>query len=221
MRFVRTDARFVVAALLAIVLAACSGQKHAAQNLVFEIAATLSAAEPEAAKYVPEQVQDIQAKLADLRASFDKGDYAGVMAAAPAVLAATQSLATAAAAQKDQILKAQNDAWTDLAAVLPDEVTALQNRVEQLNSKMPGKKAAKGLPSGTPSGTSKGTAPGVDLAAASAGMADITSLWSKAQAAFASGNLEEALATAKDVKTRADALAATLKMDPAPAAGAT
>jgi hypothetical protein len=217
MRFVRTDARFVVAALLAIVLAACSGQKHAAQNLVFEIAATLSAAEPEAAKYVPEQVQDIQAKLADLRASFDKGDYAGVMAAAPAVLAATQSLATAAAAQKDQILKAQNDAWTDLAAVLPDEVTALQNRVEQLNSKMPGKKAAKGLPSGT----SKGTAPGVDLAAASAGMADITSLWSKAQAAFAGGNLEEALATAKDVKTRADALAATLKMVPAPAAGAT
>jgi hypothetical protein len=209
MKFVRPDARFIVAALLAIVLAACSGQKHAAQNLVFEIAATLSAAEPEAAKYVPEQVQDIQAKLADLRASFDKGDYAGVMAAAPAVLAATQSLATAAAAQKDQILKAQNDAWTDLAAVLPDEVTALQNRVEVLNSKMPGKKAARLTP------------PGVDLAAASAGMADITSLWSKAQAAFAGGNLEEALATAKDVKTKADALAATLKMDPAPAAGAT
>jgi hypothetical protein len=74
---------------------------------------------------------------------------------------------------------------------------------------MRGKKAAKVTPSG------------VDLAAASAGMADITSLWSKAQAAFAGGNLEEALATAKDVKTKADALAATLKMDPAPAAGAT
>jgi hypothetical protein len=61
----------------------------------------------------------------------------------------------------------------------------------------------------------------VDPAAAGAGMADITSLWSKAQAAFAGGNLEEALATAKDVKTKADALAVALKLNPTPAAGAT
>jgi hypothetical protein len=206
MRFVRHDTKFVFAALLAIALAACSGQKDAAQSLVWEIAATLSAAEPEAAKYVPEQLKDIQDKLAGLRAQFDAHDYAGVMAAGPAVLAATQSLATAAAAKKDQILKAQNDAWNNLAAVLPDEVTALQNRVEQLSSKKPAKNPAKGA---------------VDAAAAGASMADITSLWSKAQAAFAGGNLDEALTTAQNVKAKADALAVTLKMNPAQAAGST
>jgi hypothetical protein len=213
MKFMRCQTGFVYAGLLAIALSACSGQKDAAQNRVWEIAATVSAAQPEAAKYVPGQLSDIQAKLTELQASFDKRDYAGVMAAAPAVLAAAQSLATAAAAKKDQILKAQNDAWTNLAAVLPDEVVALQNRVDQLYSNKPAKKAAKGTPSGTPSGA--------DLAAVGARMADITSLWSKAQATFAGGNLVEAVATANDVKSKADALAITLKMEPARAAGAT
>ena len=213
MEFMRRHTGFVYAALLASALSACSGQKDAAQGLVWEIAATVSAAEPEAAKYVPEQLNDVRAKLTDLRASFDKRDYAGVMAAAPAVLAAAQSLATDAAAKKDQILKAKNDAWTNLAVVLPDEVTALQNRVDQLNTKKPAKKAAKATPKGTPSGA--------DLAAVGAAMADITSLWSKAQATFAGGNLDEAVATANEVKSKADALAVTLKMDPARGAGAT
>ncbi len=196
----RHDTALLFAALLAIALAACSGQKDSAQSLLWDIAATLSAADPEAAKYVPEELEDIQTKLTDLRASFAKGDYAAVTAAAPAVLASAQSLATDAAAKKDQILKAQNDAWTNLAAVLPDEVTALQNRVDQLYSSKPGKKAPKSTPSGA------------DLAAAGSAMTDITALWSKAQAAFAGGNLDEALATAKDVKSKADALAVTLKM---------
>jgi len=202
LKFVRHHTGLVYAVLLAIALAACSGQKDAAQSLLWQIAATLSAADPEAAKYVPDELKDIQTKLADLRASFAKGDYAAVMAAAPAVLTAAQSLATDAAAKKDQILKEQNDAWTNLAAVLPDEVTALQNRVDQLYGNKPGKRAARGT----------GTLSGADLAAAGSAMADITALWSKAQAAFAGGNLDEALATAKNVKSKADALAATLKM---------
>lgn len=204
MRIMRRDTRLVFAAMLVFVLAGCSGQKDAAHSLVLEIAATVAAAAPEASKYVPEQLEDIQAKLAALQASFDKKDYDRVVAAAPEVLAAAQLLATDAAAKKDRILKEQNDSWTNLVAVLPDEVTALQSRVDLLEKK-PAKKQAKD----------------VDRAAAGASMADITSLWSKAQAAFAGGNLEEAVATAKDVKSKADALAVALKMNPAPASGAT
>jgi PBP1b-binding outer membrane lipoprotein LpoB len=194
----RHHTRYIFAALLALALAGCSGKKDAAQSLVWEIAATLSAAEPEAAKYIPEQLAEVQTKLTDLRAAFDKKDYAGVIAAAPGVLDQAQALATAAAAKKDQILKAQNDAWTNLAAVLPDEVTALQGRLNELNSKKPVKKARSGTPKA------------VDLTAAGAAMTDITALWSKAQAAFAGGNLDEAVATATDVKARADALSVTL-----------
>jgi PBP1b-binding outer membrane lipoprotein LpoB len=190
------------AALLAIFLAGCSNQKDSAQNLIWEIEATVSAAEPEAAKFVPEQLTDIRSKLGDLRASFDKKDYAGVISAAPAVLGAAQSLATAAAAKKDEILKVLNDDWSNLASAVPGEVTALQSRVEQLQKKS-GKKLANG----------------VDIEVAKDRMGDVTSLWSKAQAAFAAGNLNEAVATAKDVKSKADALAAALKMDLAQPAG--
>jgi len=201
MNLTRHRTRFVLAAILAIAVAGCSGRKDAAQSLLWEIVATVTAAEPEAAKYIPDQLTEVQAKLKDVRTSFDKGDYDGVIAAAPAVLVEAQSLATAAAAKKDEILKVQNDTWADLVSVLPDEVTALQNHVDQLNnSKKPIRKSPKGAPSG------------VDAAQAGVSMTDITFLWSKAQAAFAAGNLDEAVATAKDVKSRVDALANSLQV---------
>jgi hypothetical protein len=64
-------------------------------------------------------------------------------------------------------------------------------------------------------------AAGIDLTAAKAGLGEAASLWSKAQAAFAAGNLVEAVATAKDVKAKLTALAASLKLElPAPSAAA-
>jgi hypothetical protein len=39
------------------------------------------------------------------------------------------------------------------------------------------------------------------------------SLWSKAQAAFATGNLDEAVKTAQDVKSKVEPLASGLKLD--------
>ena len=190
----RHNAGFAFAALLALVLAGCSTQKDSAKTLIAEIDAAVSAAEPEAAKYIPEQLTDVRAKLASLHQTFERKDYVGVLNDAPNVLSAAQSLATDAAAKKDEILKALNDDWTDLAASVPDEVTTLQSRVELLVSKSSAKPAK-----------------GVDVAAAKGRVQDVASLWSKAQAAFAAGNLNEAVATAKDVKSKADALVVDLK----------
>jgi hypothetical protein len=199
MRSLRQNSGFAVATLLAIFLAACSTQKDSAHSLIVQIEATVSAAEPEAAKYVPEQLAEVRGQLAGLHAAFSHKDYAEVVSGAPAVLGTAQSLATAAAARKDEILAALNDDWTSLAAAVPGEVTLLQTRVDLL-----GKKRAKG----------------VDAEAIEGRMGDVTSLWSKAQAAFAAGNLNEAVAAAKDVKTKADALAADLKVDVGRPAGA-
>jgi hypothetical protein len=204
MRSVRQSSAFAFATLLAVLMAGCSTQKDSAQNLLVEIEATVAAAEPEAAKYVPEQLTQVRGQLADLHAAFDHKDYAKVLNGAPAVLGAAQSLATNAAAKKDEILAALNDDWTNLAAVVPGEVTLLQNRVSLLGRK-PGAKPAKG----------------VDVEAFEGRMGDVTSLWSKAQAAFAAGNLNEAVAAARDVKIKADSLATELKVDVAQPAGAT
>jgi hypothetical protein len=187
--------RYALVTMAVITLAACAGQKGPAQKLIGDIDATVTAASTEAAKYVPEQLADVQGKLSALKASFDKNDYAAVVTGGPAVLDAAQTLATAAAAKKDEILKALNDEWAALAGSLPGNVTAIQSRIDLL-SKKSGKKPAAGI----------------DLNAAKAGLSDAMSLWSKAQAAFASGNLDEAVNTAKAVKTKTDALAASLKL---------
>jgi hypothetical protein len=188
--------RFGFLSLVAIILAACAGQKEPAQKLIGDIQATVTAASTEAAKYIPDQLMDVQAQLGALKASFDKKDYAAVVSGAPPVLAAAESLATAAAEKKDETLKALNDKWTALAGSEPGALTAIQNRIEYLAKK-----------------SNKKAAAGIDLDGAKSGLNDAMSLWSKAQAAFATGNLDEAVKTAQEVKSKADAVAATLRLD--------
>jgi hypothetical protein len=202
MQSLQRAGRYALICMAAILLAACAAQKDPAQKLIGDIDATVMAASPEAAKYVPDQLAEVQSKLVGLKASFDKQDYAAVVTGAPAVLSFAQTLATAAAAKKDSILKALSDEWTGLAGSVPANVTAIQSRIDVLSKKSNKKMAA-----------------GIDLDAAKVAIADAQSLWSKAQAAFASGNLEEAVSTAQDVKAKTDALAVSLKLQlPAPAA---
>jgi microcystin degradation protein MlrC len=188
--------RYAVISMAALILAACAGQKEPAQKLISDVESVVTAASSEAAKYIPDQLADVQSKLDALKASFAKQDYAAVVTSAPAVLSSAQELATAAAAKKDEVLKSLNDSWSALAATVPAEVTAVQNRIDEL-SKKPSKKMAAGL----------------DLNAAKGAAGDATALWSKAQAAFAAGNLDEAVSTAKDVKAKVEAVAASLKLD--------
>ena len=183
-------------ALATIVLAGCASQMEPAQRSISDIEAIVSAASPEAAKYVPDQLTDVQSKLGELKASFDKKEYAAVLTGAPAALSAAQSLAGAAAAKKDELTKALNEQWSGLAAVLPRSMTAIQSRLGLLGNK-----------------STKQLAAGIDLDAAKDRLSNATSLWSKAQAAFATGNLTEAVTTATTVRSDLDHLASTLNMD--------
>jgi hypothetical protein len=196
--------RHLLAVLASVVLCACASQKEPAQTAVNTIDGAVSAVSADAAKYVPDQLADVQTKLGNLKVSLDKQDYQAVIAGAPAVSAAVQALANAASAKKDEIAKALSAEWTSLATLVPAAMNAVQSRLETL-SKMKSKK----LPNG------------VDLAAAKSALGDANSLWSKAQAAFSGANIEEAVNTAKQVKTKVEAAAAALKLDlnpPAPAA---
>jgi len=197
--------RLALLSVGAIVLASCAPQKGAAQKLIAQIEATITAASGEAAKYVPDQLMEVQTELGSLEASMDKHDYDAVVTGAPAVLDAAEKLATAAAVKKDEILKAQSVQWAEYAAVLPGDFMALQSRIELLgkSSKLKSKASA-----------------GIDVEAAKAALSDAAALWSKAEAAFATGNMDEALATAKNVQAKVDGVAASLKLELAPPAAA-
>jgi hypothetical protein len=192
-RTFKTSAWIVIAGLI---LAACANQKEPAQKMIGDIEATVDAASADAAKYAPEELSDVQQKLGELKASFDKKDYKAVVNGAPPVMSAAQGLAGAAAAKKDQQLKSLNLQWTALAGVLPGNANVIQSRIDFLSKK-----------------ENKKLASGVDLDAARSGLGDATALWSTAQAAFGSGRLDEAVTTANGVKIKLQGLAASMKLD--------
>jgi hypothetical protein len=177
-----------------ILVVACANQMEPAKNALDNINATLAAASADAQQYVPDQLSSAQGKVAALTASFEKKDYAAVVAGAPAVLAEVNGLAGAAAAKKDENLKALGNEWRNLDASIPQSVTAVQTRIDELSK---GKHVPKGI----------------DLAAAKSGLAEATSAWDKAQSAFKSGNASDAVPLARDAKTKLEAAAAALKLN--------
>jgi hypothetical protein len=189
--------------LAAVILAGCAGQVEPAQKAISDIDAALSASSAEAAKYVPDQLAAVQADLDGLRASFQKQDYPAVLAGAPAVMINARALAGAAAAKRDALAKALNDRWSGMAAAVPDEITGIQNQLDSLARK-----------------SSRKQAEGIDLDAARDSLSGAVSLWSKAQAAFATGNLPEAVEAAQNVESSLKQIESTLKMHPPAAAGA-
>jgi hypothetical protein len=183
-------------ACAALLLAACASQMEPAQRSISDIEAALSMAAPDAAKYVPDQLTDVRREFDDLKAAFDRQDYAAVLKGAPAVKDRAQGLKSAAAAKKAELTQALGEEWSGLAARLPAYMTTLQSRIEFLVRKSSRKLAA-----------------GIDLDAARGSLSEASSVWSKAQAAFATGNLDEAVTTAKSLETSLEGLASTLKID--------
>jgi hypothetical protein len=181
---------------LAIMLLACSQQKASAEKMIADIQSAVTAAAPDAAKYVPDQLAEVQSKLGDLKGSFDKQDYKAVVGAAPPVMSEAQGLGSAAAAKKDLLIQGFNEQWTSLVSALPGNSNSIQSRIDFL-SKPANKKLAAG----------------VDLDEAKTGLSDAQAIWAKAQAAFAGGNVEEAVTIAKTAKIKFDALAASMKLD--------
>jgi uncharacterized lipoprotein len=192
-RSIRSHAAVLAAVLL---LAACSTQKEPAQKMISDIESSVNAASADAAQFVPDQLQDVQNKLGDLRASYDKGDYKAVVSAAPPVMSAAQGLAGAAAAKKDQVIKELKTEWLNFASALPEDASEIQSRIDFLSKKENRKLAA-----------------GVDLEAAKTNLAQGNALWSKAESSYAAGNLPDAVTTAKAVKSSLDALASSMKLD--------
>jgi hypothetical protein len=185
-----------VLAIAAILLSACSGQKGPAEKMIADIKTAVDAAGPDAAKYVPDQLSEVEKKLGDLQASFDKKDYKAVVGGAPPVISEAQQLAGAATAKKDLIAQGFKEQWTSLANGLPGNATAIQNRINFLRKPENKKLAA-----------------GVDLDEANSALSDAESIWAKAQATLGQGNIEDAVTIAKTAKTKIDALAASMKLD--------
>jgi hypothetical protein len=185
---------FLTLCSVAILFVACVNQMEPAKNALDNINSTLSSVSADAQKYVPDQFTQAQSKVAALSASFEKKDYAAVIAGAPAVLAEVRGLPDAAAAKRDEMVKELGNEWRSLAASVPQSLSAVQSRIDDLSK-------TKRVPKG------------VDLGAAKSGLADANSAWDKAQEAFKAGNPADAVTAAKDAQGKVASAAAALKLN--------
>jgi hypothetical protein len=178
-----------------LVAAGCASQLEPAKDMLGDVATAMAEVSGDAAQAVPEQFAEVQRQVTELQAHFDREDYAAVIADGPAVLIAVHQLGQAAAARKAALLQGLNSAWTLRANQLPDEFAAIEHRLQFLS-----------LPANRKAAT------GIDVEAAKNAVRDAVSLWSKGQAAYADGNLQEAVQTADAVQTQADALKSAIRL---------
>jgi hypothetical protein len=179
---------FALVATFGAILSACAGHHDPAEALMDQIQIALLTSAQDAAHYAPDRFHTVSAQVADLKSAFDRKQYDDVLARGPAVLAAARALAADAAADKQSAHEALVADWTKLADTLPDRLMRIGMVVES-----PANARRQAL--------------GIDPGEAKRELHDANSLWSKARSAFASGNLDEAVHTAKDVAAQVDALA--------------
>jgi predicted small secreted protein len=183
--------------LLVVGLAACNTDKGPAETAIKAGDDAITAAAPEAEKYVPDQLAAAKDALAAAKDKFAKGQYKEALAAGTELANTASALVAATAAKKDELTKA----WNDLAASLPQTVASIQAKIEEFGK-------AKKLPKGMDKAM---------LAKAQEGLAGITKAWEEASAAFTAGNLGEALAKATPLKEKGAEVMALLGMAPAAA----
>ena len=196
MKTIQPYTRFIALVLAALAIAGCATKMAPAQKAIADIEAAVAAAGEDATKYIPAEVQAVNDQVTNLKAMFDKKDYKGVLAAAPAVLTQAQGLTSAAAAKKTEMMDTYAGEWSTLSSSVPEAVAAIQSRVDVLSK-------SKKLPAGMDAAT---------LDSVKASLAEANSMWSQATEAQAAGDLEQAVTLAQQVKSRTDEMLTTLGM---------
>jgi PBP1b-binding outer membrane lipoprotein LpoB len=175
---------------LALFVAGCgNAQKEATEAAINAAQAALTAAQTEAAKYVPDQLQAAQTALQNARDALAKGDYGNALSAAQDAANKAKDLAAAAAAKKAE----WTQEWSNLNVTTPKTLDDVKNK---LNAYSHG--------AHMPAGMDK-----QKLADAKVQYDQLRQTWSDATSAAAQGNLGDAMAKAATVK---DALAKLVEL---------
>ena len=183
---------YALSLFAALALAACSNQQEPARHALDSINVALSSVGQSVQKYMPEQYAALQARASALKAALDKGNYQQVLDQAPTLMNDIQQMGAVATAKKSQRVRTMSEQWPRFSATIPDTIAAVQARIDVLVKNK--KEAAK-----------------VDLPTAQAAMADVNTLWGRAQQAFSAGDPETAGETTREVQKKLEAAAAAIK----------
>ncbi|MBI5805449.1 hypothetical protein HZA73_05335 [candidate division TA06 bacterium] len=166
-----------------LLVVSCSMVKAPAQLAIKTAEEAMNTVRAEAAKFVPEQLADMEAVLASAKQSFETGDYKAALASAKDIPAKIKDLASAIEAKK---------------AALPQDWQALSTEMPKLIANVK-------------SAVSK--ARGVDktvLAEAKTAVDGMPEAWKQAEEEFKAGKLYEAVTRASGIKQQAAKIEASL-----------
>jgi hypothetical protein len=192
---------WLAAGLAVMLMSACSSQKEPAEQAIARMDNTMSGIHDSAAKYAPDTLQAVEAQVATIKQSFAKGDYAGVLAAAPGVNSSIANLRQDVSAKQSAVdaeaakVKQQ---WRNLTYEVPKLVAGLHAQVDTLSS-------GHGLPRGVTKAS---------FTSAKDGVASLDALWTEANSTVASGDYAGAVTKGQAVKDRATELMHALGMKP-------
>jgi len=196
MTMMKPRSMFAGTVILGLLFAACQNLQEPATKAVTDATATLQALSTDAQKYAPEQYSQVSAQVADMKAALDKKDYQGVINMAPKAAASMKALREVAAAKKNEAMEALSSEWASLSNSMPSAVGAVESKLAEF-------KKTKKLPAGVTKDA---------FAAAPAALDDAKKAWADAQSASGAGNVEDAVAKAKDAQAKISAIMASIGM---------
>jgi hypothetical protein len=190
---------WITAGIATLLVSACSSQKDPAEQAITKIDNTMAMIHDSAAKYSSDTLPGVEAQVAAIKQTYAKGDYAGVLAQAPAVNTAVSNL-RADAGQKQAAAEAEQakvkQEWRTLSAEVPKLVAGLHTQVDTLSG-------GKSLPKGVTKAS---------FATVKDGVASLDTMWTDANNAMSSGNYADAVTKGQAVKDKATELMHTLGM---------
>jgi len=192
MTAIRTSVIVSTVAVLVALLVGCASNKGPAEAALAAAQSAVDAVVAEAGRYVPDQVQSLQAQLAALKDKFGKGDYEAVVTDAKALTSKAKEVASAAAAKKIELTQT----WTSMSDGMPKVVEAIKGRVDILSQ-------SKKLPANMTADK---------LATVKSGLGEMTAQWTAATEAYKGGNITDAITKGSAVKTKAAELLTMLGM---------
>ncbi len=190
---------WVLAALTALVIAACQNQRAPAEQAVAAAESSLTNIRDAATHYAPDQLQAVDAQLNSAKDSLSKGDYKAVLAGMPALNTAIANLrdtATAKQQEADAANAKAKDAWGPMSTDVPKMVDAISSRVDILSK-------SHHLPKGVTKDS---------LAAARSAVDNMKSAWSDASNAATSGDYATAVSKGQGVRDQASQVMHSLGM---------
>jgi len=182
-----------------LVVSCGSANKEAATVAIKAAEDSWNAVKGDVLKYIPDQAKGVEDAIKGAKENFDKGNFDAALSVAKPIPDKVKELTTAVAAKKAELAKS----WEEMSGGLPRMLDAIKSRLDILS-------ASKKLPENLDK---------VKLEGAKGGYEAATRMWDDAKAAFAGGNVADAVTKAKTVKERAVEVMTTLGMQ-VPAAAA-